>query len=136
MFSGLNVPILCLPVRLNRLEQLVVGNGIVDGGRGKKGVELAPVCGGMVFLKDGFDDGFFCQRFTGLGPVFAFGLAFSFVVVDVEAKDVVVFDGVRDGVGVQLLLEDLFRGFTGGLLPFNLLIGGIFRKDGGAGKAE
>jgi len=86
----------------------------------------------MVFLKDGFDDGFFCQRFTGLGLAFAFG----FEIVDVEAQDVVVFDGVGDGVGVQLLLEDLFRGFPGGLLLFNLLIGGIFRKDGGAGKAE
>jgi hypothetical protein len=127
----LEVAILCLPVRLHRSEQPVIGNGIVDGGRGKKSVELAPVGGGMVFLKDGFNDGFFGHGFTGLG----LALAFGFEIVDVEAQDIVVFDGVGDGVGVQLLLEDLFRGFPGSLLPFNLLITGVFWKDGGAGKA-
>ncbi len=41
-----------------------------------------------------------------------------------------------DGVGVQLLLEDVCRGFVGGLLAFDLLIAGVLLEDRRAGKAE
>ena len=63
-------------------------------------------------------------------------LAFGFVVVDVEAQDVAVFDGVGDGVGVELLLEDVVGGLERGLLAFDLLIGGILLEDRRAGEAE
>ena len=117
---------------LHGFEKAVIGNGVVDGGRGQNGVELAPVGSGMMFLEDGFDNGFPGHCFARLELVFAFRLK----IVDMEAQDIVVFDGVRNGVGVQLLLKNVFRGFPGGLLPFNLLISGIFRKDRRAGEAE
>ena len=60
-----------------------------------------------MLVEDGVDDGLLGERFARLEGVLAFGL----VVVDVEAEDVAVFDGVGDGVGVQLLLEEVLRGF-------------------------
>ena len=53
-----------------------------------------------------------------------------------EAQDVAVFDGVGDGVGVQLLLEDVRRGLEAGLLPLDLLIAGVVFKNWRAGKAK
>jgi hypothetical protein len=49
---------------------------------------------------------FLASGLAGLGRVLAFGLE----VVHMEAQHVGVFDGVGDGVGVQLLLEQVFRG--------------------------
>jgi hypothetical protein len=43
---------------------------------------------------------------AGLGQLLAFGLE----VIDMEAEDVPVLDGVGDGVGVELLLEEVLRG--------------------------
>ena len=53
-----------------------------------------------------------------------------------EAQDVPIFDGVGDGVGVQTLLEKIFRGLHGGLRVLDLLLRGVFLKDRRAGKAE
>ncbi len=53
--------------------------------------------------EDGLDDGLLGERLARLGQVLALGL----VVVDVEAQDVAVLDGVGDRVGVQLLLEEV-----------------------------
>ncbi|SCZ84437.1 hypothetical protein NSMM_160027 [Nitrosomonas mobilis] len=53
-----------------------------------------------------------------------------------EAQHVAVFNGVGDGVGVQLLLEDVRRGLVGRLLAFNLLSAGVLLEDRRAGKAE
>ena len=53
-----------------------------------------------------------------------------------EAEDVAVFDGVGDGVGVQFFIEEVDRGLIGGLLFFDLLVIGVFLKNGGAGEAE
>ena len=53
-----------------------------------------------------------------------------------EAKDVAVFDGVGDGVGVELLLEEVFRGPQAGNLSFNLLLRGVLLENGRAGEAE
>ena len=68
----------------------------------------------------------------GLGSVLAFGL----VVVDVEAEDVPVLDGVGDGVGVELLLEEVLRGLERRLLALDLLVGGVCLEDRRAGEAE
>jgi hypothetical protein len=54
----------------------------------------------------------------------------------VEAQDVAVLDGVGDGVGVELLLEEVRRGAHGGLGVLDLLQGGIGLEDGRAGEAE
>jgi hypothetical protein len=56
-------------------------------------------------------------------------------VVDVEAEDVPVLDGVGDGVGVELLLEEVLGGRRRPA-PLDLLIGGVFLEDGRAGEAE
>jgi hypothetical protein len=70
----------------------------------------------------------------GLGGVLL--ATFRLVVIDMEAQDVAVFDGVGDGVGVQLLLEDVGRSLVGRLLAFDLLIAGVLLEDRRAGKAE
>ena len=75
-------------------------------GGGEEGVEPAPAGGGVVLGEDGIDDGALGERLARLGRLLAVGL----VVVDVEAQDVAVFDGVGDGVGVQFLLEEVLRG--------------------------
>ncbi len=85
-----------------------------------------------MLVQNRLDDGLLCQRLALLGHVFAF----RFVVINVEAQDIAVVDGVGDGVGVQLLLEDVCSGLEGGLLTIDLLIGGILLKDRRAGEAE
>jgi hypothetical protein len=70
------------------------------------------------------------------GSLRSFFLALGLEVVDVEAQDVAVLDGVGDGVGVELLLEEVFRGAHGGLGVLDLLQGGIGLEDGRAGEAE
>ena len=87
-----------LRLGLERLEELVVLDGVVDRRGGEERVEPAAAGGGVVLGEDGLDDGLLGERLAGLGGVLAFGL----VVVDVEAQDVPVLDGVGDGVGVQL----------------------------------
>ncbi len=85
--------------------------------------------------QNGLDDGLLGDGFAGLGrlvAVFLFGLE----VIDVEAQDVAVLDGVGDGVGVQLLLEQVRRGAHGGLGVLDLLQAGIGLEDGRAGEAE
>jgi hypothetical protein len=52
-------------------------------------------------------------------------LAFWFVVINVEAQDITVVNGVGDGVGVQFPLKDVGSGREGGLLTIYLLIGGV-----------
>ena len=71
-----------------------------------------------------------------LRPALGGCLPFGLVVVDVEAQDVAVFDGVGDGVGVQFLLEEVFGGPVASLLAFDLLIAGVLLEDGRAGEAE
>lgn len=58
------------------------------------------------------------------------------VVVHVELQDVPVFDGVIDGVGVQLTLEDVFRGLVAGFLAFDLNVAGVLVEDRCSGKPE
>ncbi len=53
-----------------------------------------------------------------------------------EAEDVFVLDGVGDGVGVQLALENILRRPVGGLLAINLLIIRVLLKNRRAGKTK
>ena len=105
MFSGWKSGSAALLLGLNRLEQAEVFDGVVDGGGGEDGIEPAAAGGGVVLGEDGLDDGLLGERLAWLGHV----LAFRLVVIDVEAQDVAVLDGVGDGVGVQLLLEEVLR---------------------------
>ncbi len=79
----------------------MVLNGVVDRRGGEDGIEAAVAGGGIVLGEDGLDDGGLGNCFARLGGILCIGL----VVIDVEAQDVAVFDGVRDRVGVQFLLE-------------------------------
>ena len=45
----------------------MVFDGVVDGGGGEDGVELAPARGGIVLGEDGVDDGLLGERFALLG---------------------------------------------------------------------
>jgi hypothetical protein len=80
----------------------VVFDGVIDGRGGEDGVEAAAAGGGIVLGEDGLDDGLLRDGLAGLRRVVPLGLE----VIDVEAQDVPVLDGVGDGVGVELLLED------------------------------
>src|SRR5690625_2319150 len=53
-----------------------------------------------------------------------------------KAQHIAVIDGVGDGVGVQLLFEDVLRGAVAAYGAIDLLVAGVFIKDGRAGKAE
>ncbi len=53
-----------------------------------------------------------------------------------EAQDVPVVDGMGDGVGVELLREEVFRGAHGGLRVLDFLERGVRLEDGRAGEAE
>ena len=117
---------------LRRLEEFVIFDGVVDRRGGQHGVELASVGGGVVLGENRFDDGFLGEGFIRLGG----HLPFRFEVVHMEAQDVPVFDGVRDGVGVQLLLKNVRRGPVAGLLPLDLLTGGVLFEDGRSGESE
>ena len=113
-------------------EQLVVFDGVVDAGGGQHGVEPASGGGGVVFGQDGFDDRPFGQSFAGFGRIFAFGLE----VVHMEAQHVGVFNGVGDGVGVELLLEQVFGRSELPFFTLELLGRGVRLEDGRAGKAK
>ena len=121
-----------LPGLLNLVKQAVVFNGVVDAGGGQHGVEAAVGGGGVVLGQYGFDHGLLGQGLAGLGWVFSFGL----VVVHMKAQHVGVFNGVGDGVGVQLFLKQVFRGLHGSLLVLDLRAAGVGLKNGRAGKAK
>jgi hypothetical protein len=53
-----------------------------------------------------------------------------------EAQDIPVLNGMGDGVGVELLLEEVLCGAHGGLSVHDLLLRGIGLKDGRAGEAK
>ncbi len=53
-----------------------------------------------------------------------------------KAQDIAIFDGVGDGVGVQLFVEDILGGLEGGNLALHLLAGGVGIKYRRAGEAE
>ena len=53
-----------------------------------------------------------------------------------KAQHVSVFNGMGDGVGVQLLLENSFSGFIKTHCAVDLLIGRVVFKNGRAGKAK
>ena len=104
---------------LNLFKQPVILDGVVDRRRGEDGVELACAGGGIVFGKDGFDDGTLGDLLPLLGWILAVGLE----VVDVKLQDIAVFNRVGDGVFVQGLLEEVLRGLEGLFFTRDLLDG-------------
>jgi len=131
-FEGYKIGIVGLALGLDLLEQRVVFDGVVDRGGGKEGIKAARRWRHRVCRRSSVDDGAFSERFAGHGQVFAVWLE----VIDVEAKDIFVFDGVGDGVGVEFALEEVLRGAERGDIPIDLSDGGVFGEDRRAGKAE
>jgi hypothetical protein len=72
------------------------------------------------------------ERRTGRRGVLAVGP----VVIDVEAEDVAVFDGVGDRVLVQAVLEEVFAAPERLDVAGDLLDGGGFLKDRRPGEGE
>ncbi len=85
-----------------------------------------------MLVENGIYDGFLGKRLVGLGC----GVIVWLKVIDVEAEDVPVLDGVGNGVGVQLLLKQLFGGSQGSGFVFDLLGSGVFFEDRGASEAK
>src|SRR5699024_8713171 len=146
------IRIVCRALGLNGLEALVVVDGAVDGAGGQQRVETAVAGGLIVLFQDGFGNGL--ARCAAVGPGrFRITLSFAgvlglfrfdnlrctsrrFKIIDVEAQHVFIFNGVGDGVGVQLLLEDVFGGLVGADPAVDLLVAGVGLENGRAGKAE
>ena len=133
MFSGTKSGSASLLLGLQRLEEVVVFDGVVDGGGGEQGVERRPPVAASCLSRMASTTACLASVSPGLGSVLAFGLE----VIDVEAEDVPVLDGVGDGVGVELLLEEVLAWFEGWLTsPSICLTVALSSKIGRAGEAE
>ncbi len=89
--------------------------------------------------EDGFEGGFFVvgvhvvvclvlrQVFLDLPYI---GIALGLVIMDLEAKDIPVLNGMGDGVSGEPLLEAIFRGSHGGLRVLDFFEGEIRLEDG------
>ena len=85
-----------------------------------------------MFFQDRFNHGLLGDCFTGLELCFPF----EFEIVDVKTQHVAIFNGVGDGVVVQLLLENIFCGFVGCLRAVDFFVGCVFVKNWCAGKSK
>ena len=70
MFSGTKSGSAAWRLGLERLEEPVVFDGVVDGRGGEEGVEAAAAGGGIVLGEDGLDDGLLGEGLAGLGQRF------------------------------------------------------------------
>ena len=114
------------------LEDLDILDGIVDRRGGKERIETTACGGRVVCCEDCFGDGLLGEDLIFFGCDFAFG----FVVIYMEAEDILIFDCMGDCVGVEFFLEEVFRGSHRFLFAFDLLLRGVFLEDGRACKAE
>ena len=95
-------------------------------------VEASASARGIVLVEDGLGDRLLGERLTGLEG----GGVLWLVVVDVETEDVPSLDRVGDGIGVELLLEEVLGGSQGGDVSLDLLDGRVVLEDRGASEAE
>ena len=90
----------------------------------------------MVFFKNGFHNRLPGQRVAGLWFCIAFILTLAIKIVDMETQHIAVFNGVGDGVGMQLFLEEIPGGFERFNFAFYLFVAGVGLKDRRAGETE
>ncbi len=121
-----------LALGLERLENLVVFDRVVDRGGGKQGVEFTPGGGGGVFFEDRFDN----RSLGGRRAHVRLIRALPFVVIDVKAQNVAILDRVRDGIFVEAFLKQVLGGLQGGHLSLGPLDGGVVLEDRSAGETE
>ena len=130
--QGNELGVVGLELGLELLEYLVVLDRVVDRGGGQQRVK-ASACGrGIVLFEDGLGDRLLRERLTRLEG----GGVHWLVVIDVEAKDVLILDRVCDGVGVELFLEEVLGGSKGSDVSLNQLDGRVVLKDRCASEAE
>ena len=132
--------------RLQLREQAAVFDGVVDGRGGEDGIEASMGGGSIVLGENSLDDGALGDGLAGFrrfrrgfrrdAEISTRDACAPLIVVDVEAEDVPVINGVGDGVGVELLLEEVLCGAHGGLSVHDLLLRGIGLEDGRAGEAK
>ena len=108
-----------------------VFDGVVDRGGGEERVELARIGDGIVLVEYRLDHGLLGQGFARLD-----GSAVWLEVVHMETQHIAIFNGMGDGVGVELLFKDVGGGDHAGLLTVDFLIGRVLLEDGRAGEAE
>ena len=98
-----------LALGLELLENLEVLNGVVDRGGGQQRIEASASGRGIVLVEDGLSNRLLGEGLPGLEG----GGVLWLVVIDMEAKDVPIIDRVGDGIGVELLLEEVLWWFEG-----------------------
>ena len=86
--------------------------------------------GCIVFFEDGIGN----RRF--MFPAAYRNICLRLEIVDVETQNVSIFDGMSNGVGMQLLLKNIFGSYIRANCSVNLLIRGIFVENGCSGKSE
>jgi hypothetical protein len=57
-------------------------------------------------------------------------------IVDMKTQYVFIFNSVRNGIGVQLFLKNVFGGYIRANCSVNFFVSSIFIKNGSAGKPE
>ena len=130
--EGDELGVVGLALGLKLLEDLVVLDRVVDRGGGQQRVEASVSGRGIVLVEDGLSDRLLGEGLTGIEG----GGVLWLVVVDVEAEDVPILDCVGNGVGVELLLEEVLGGSKGGDVSLDLLDGRVVLEDRGASEAE
>src|SRR5450759_2578748 len=86
----------------------------------------------IVFGQYGFHHGLLGDGFT----TFGFSFTFALKIVDMKTQHISVFNGVSDGVHMQLFLKYVCCGFIRCQLSLDHLVSGVVFKDGGTGKTK
>ena len=121
-----------LPFGLEVLEDFVILDGLVDRGGSEQRVEASVSARSVMLVEDGLSDRLLSEPLTGLEG----GRVVWFVVVDVEAEDVPILDRVGDGIGVELILEEVIGGSKGGDISLDLPDSRVILKDRGTSEAK
>ena len=119
------------PPGLDLVEQVEVFDGVINGGSGQQGIKTPQIAGPVVLVEYGFHHSLPGQGLTRLD-----GHAIALEIVHMEAQHIAIIDGVGDGIGVQLLSEDVIGGDHASRFAFDGAIAGILFKDGCTGEAE
>ena len=85
-----------------------------------------------MFFQNSFHYGLLCNRLSWLWVL----RSFSFEVINVKTQYIFVVYGMGYRVGVQPLLENVFRSFVRSFFAFPYLICRVFIKYGSTGKSK
>ena len=126
------IGILTLHHLLHILEDLIEHDGIRDRRSSQKGIEPAFRRKDIVVVKDMLYDLVLTQRFVDRSPI---RIRIP-VMLDLETQNVIVRDGVCDGILMQTFLEDVLRGDILSLLAVHTRITAVLLEDRSSREAE